>query len=284
MDAKYLSAQSLSYGQQQGELEVLLTGGILEIPLGFQPLGISSRPADSSTDMIAIAAYFEPAVCLARVQTKGDTLTLSFKVSWIRAVRNGCEDVRMFPRILEPAGANRAETVNFAADGSLWVSRNAERVFFVMEPPKEQGGLWNLVEKISLPENGVMSMVHSALLVPDTLHTIESNAALDQWKMFQYSLDGRKVLEPKLVAGLPPWTYGIAFKGKREGTYAVTDFRSERPHGVYRGGYIAVPGVAGNGICFLSDGSALVTRYGQGHPGCFNGVPGALLYVPASLF
>src|SRR3989344_2116132 len=282
MDAKYLSAQSLSYGQQQGELEVLLTGGILEIPLGFQPLGISSRPADSSTDMIAIAAYFEPAVCLARVQTKGDTLTLSFTVSWIRSVRNGCEDVRMFPRILEPAGASRAGTVNFAADGSLWVSRNAERVFFVMEPPKERGGLWNLVEKISLPENGGMSAVHSALLIPNALRTIESNVALNRWEMHKYSLDGRKVLEPKLVTDLADWTYGVAFMDTT--VYTVTDFRSERPHGVYRNDSCIIPGVEGNGICFLSDGSALVTRYGQGHPGCFNGVPGALIYVPASLF
>src|SRR3989344_663002 len=279
MDAKYLSAQSLSYGQQEGGLGGSLTGGILEIPLGLQPLGIRSRLGGDS-DEIAIAAYFEPAICLARVVVKDGKLI--FQTSWIRSVRNGCEDVRMFPRILEPAGANRAGTVNFAADGSLWVSRNAERVFFVMEPPKERGGLWNLVEKISLPENGGMSAVHSALLIPNALRTIEANVALNRWEMHKYSLDGRKVLEPKLVTDLADWTYGVAFMDTT--VYTVTDFRSERPHGVYRNDSCIIPGVEGNGICFLSDGSALVTRYGQGHPGCFNGVPGALIYVPASLF
>ncbi|MDO8505515.1 MAG: hypothetical protein Q7S48_02985 [bacterium] len=60
-------------------------------------------------------------------------------------------------------------------------------------------------------------------------------------------------------------------------------------HGIYcmaPGGTpeFVVSGLWGTGICFLSDGSALVSRYGQFHSDPFNSMPGALIYVTASLF
>jgi len=64
----------------------------------------------------------------------------------------------------------------------------------------------------------------------------------------------------------------------------VADYRAHLP-GLFVGNRMVVSNVRGNGVVLLDGGKsgALVTRYGQGHPGPFNGVPGALIYIPASM-
>ena len=68
----------------------------------------------------------------------------------------------------------------------------------------------------------------------------------------------------------------------------VTDPRvSDREHGIYDITSVPptmiLPGVSGSSICALSNGGALVARYGQEVGGPFKGVPGSLLYIPPSL-
>lgn len=284
MSPEYLAAMATSYANQEGGITVPAEklNEITEISLGFQPLGIASQPAADGSDDIAIADYFGPAICTANV--KHDDRGLHFTVDWIRGVEHGVERVRIFPDIAKPGGANRAQTVNWDHVGDLWVTRNGlgDRDFFVLSQSVD--GLC-LVEKMALPGSG---MVHSALLNCDVrkVWTIESSNDLKCWSRFTYQLDDQfanpvlQMREP-----VPDWSYGVAGKN---GEFIVTDYRAAVPHGIYDVSSatprLVVPGVWGTGICFLSDGSALVSRYGQSHSGAFNGLPGALVYVPARMF
>jgi len=133
-------------------------------------------------------------------------------------------------------------------------------------------------------------MVHSALLHDvhgGQLFTIESPGSLEGWVRRRYEMVKAKGRMKFRVADSNPisaWRYGIAFRGDDPTPWTVTDFRSSEPHGIYHGDELVVPGIDGNGICSLPNGSVLVTRYGQSHPEAFNGLPGALFYVPSRLF
>ena len=173
------------------------------------------------------------------------------------------------------------QTVNFCMDGKLWVNRNAGRVFYGYSPV---GNGWALTEKTEVPQQDrEYFSVDSALLSGDRLYTIEASGDLTLWQKCEYILNSnlRAVVG---VESVPDFTYGIGMRNRDEGAvWTVTDFRASVPHGIYRYSELAVSDVYGNGICFLQDGSALVARYGQGHPGAFNGVPGALVYIPSWL-
>ncbi len=292
MSEAYKRAMAKSYANQKTTFAINhdRLGKVVEIPLGFQPLGIASRRLSDNQDEIAIAAYFEPAICLARI-ARGH-IGLQFEVEWIRGIHY--EDgatIRLFPD-LAAGGANRAQTVNFGWNGCLLVSRNCESRFFIIFPSlhgtPEKWGSWNH-GSFALPVSDG-NIIHSALLVnPDaeqpTIITVESGTDLESWSLGRYErimnrwqrLEGRR--------SLPPYVYGIGQNPRdfREESWLVTDYRFEGPPGVMRGTTLVLPGVYGNGICFLSDGSALVTRYGHGHPCAFNGVPGALIYIPSEL-
>ncbi len=277
MHPKYEEAQKKSYANQTGGITIPTDelNGIVEISLGFQPLGISS-----SGNRIAIAAYFEPAICLAEINT--DENGMHFKVSWIRGVNNGISSVRLFPDMLIWGEANRAQTVNFGPNGTLWVTRNADRKFFILTPSDSPGGRWTLTGSITLPENSGMAYIHSALLLPelDTLYLIESSGDGNEWRLGIYSS-----VDDTIICGssdaVKPYTYGIG--SAKNGLFTISDFRTEE-HGIYKYGKLVLPDIYGNGICLLPDGSALVTRYGQASPGCFNGEPGKLIYIPKHLF
>lgn len=281
MSRGYVGAQNLSYAGQSNEAIIPASDldGIVEIPLGFQPAGIAAKNLHDGTTKIAVAAYFEPAVMLARVERLPAGLV--FKVSWIRGVLKDGESIRLFPDILQPSGANRAQTVSFGQDRTLWVSRNAERSFFVFSPPAEDDK-WRLKRRIDLPPIAGQDMVSSALLVGKRLFTIEISANLTAWSLRQYLYVNGEFHAVQVAEEIVPWTCGIGKRGT-EGLYFVKDFRAEMS-GIFRNDELVVPDVNGNGICFLADGSALVTRYGQGHKGAFNGVPGAIIYIPAHLF
>lgn len=284
MISAYQAAMAASYANQVGGLTVptTLLHEHVEIPLGFQPLGISS----DEKDRIAIAAYFEPAVCLAEVTRDDQGLHLA--VTWVRGAKHGIQSVRLFPDISQPGGANRAQTVNFGQSGELLVSRNGGREFFVLTD--DGSDKRTLTGLRTLPTGEISRTVHSATLDKDgTLRTVESAADLQGWAMHTYDSDGDGFRERGTSLPLPDWTYGIGVKAEDTRPWLVTDFRAKDPHGIYRMDdkgelELVVPDVWGTGICFLSDGSALVSRYGQGHSAPFNGVPGALIYVPASLF
>lgn len=277
-----------SYANQIGTITISTAGldRIIEIPLGFQPVGITAQPTEGG-DRIAIAAYYEPAICLADV-TRDETW-LHFAVSWVRDVNHGIQSVRLFPDFFrnEP---NRLQSVNFGSEGTLWINRNEDRDFFVLAPPAQSGGRWTLLARHSPPR--IDQMIHSTLLIEgDKLITIESPLNLEGWMLHRYQLTDRGLVEDEEARRglLYDWNYGIGRQIGDQRLWFVTDFRITHYHpnvppGIYLTGKLVVPDVFGNGICFLSDGSALVTRYGQGHQSPFNGVPGALIYVPASFF
>lgn len=286
MTPAYRAAMAASYANQTGGITVPVASlnEIVEIPLGFQPLGISS--VRGPKDLIAIAAYFEPAVCLAEVTC--DDQGLHFAVSWVRGANHGIQSVRLFPDISQPGGANRAQTVNFGPQGELLVSRNGGREFYVLT--HGDGGRRIITGLRILPDGGVARTVHSSTLDSNgMLLTVESAADLTGWALHTYCPDGNGWKASGNPVPLQDWVYGIGRRNRDDSGWLVTDFRASVPRGIYRmaeGGTpeLVVPEIWGTGICFLLDGSALVARYGQSHSDPFNGVPGALIYVPAILF
>lgn len=276
----YWEASKQSYANQLGGVTIPADrlNEIVEISVGFQPLGICGSPRDDG-DQVAIASYFHPAIFTAHVWHDDG---LHFEVEWIRRVNHGIQSVRLFPDVSQPSFANRADTVNFDEKGNLWVTRNSERDFYILSPPaSKEKGRWTLTNKVTLPiqESGYEG-INSALLADNLILTIESAGDLKRWSICVY---GREDLGLKSRVSSKPWRYGLALRGRSTVPCTVTDFRSRERHGIYRGKLLVVPNVEGNGIYFLSDGSALVTRYGESHPSPL-GIPGALLYVPARFF
>lgn len=101
MSDAYWKTTTKSYSNQQGGITIPAEelNDIVTITLGFQPMGIASKSIDNGT-RIAIAAYFEPAICLVNV--KLDQEGLQFQINWIRGVQHGIERVRLFPDIFQP--------------------------------------------------------------------------------------------------------------------------------------------------------------------------------------
>jgi len=280
----YLKAMLLSYSNQEGGVTIAhdQLDQIVEIPLGFQPLGISNQIGESN-DEILIVAYFEPAICCANVRR--DDQGIHFAIDWIRGVNHGIQSVRLFPNICQASGANRAQCVVHGFEGTIWVSRNNERDFYVLSRPNKPNDRWTIKAKLPLPTNGDMKMLHATEIRNNQLVTMESRADLtEDWQQCNYSFSTTGDIKVNGIQPIPDWTYGIGFRRNDIMPWSITDFRSLIPHGIYYGDKLIVPEVCGTGITFLSDGSALVTRYGQSYPGCFNGIPGALIYVPAIMF
>ncbi|OGH72374.1 MAG: hypothetical protein A2921_04480 [Candidatus Magasanikbacteria bacterium RIFCSPLOWO2_01_FULL_43_20b] len=284
MTAAYLAAMAKSYSNQEGGIMIPADqlDQVVEIPLGFQPLGISSRPSpDGAGDDVLIAAYFEPAICRALVTR--DENGLHFNVDWIRGVNHGIQSVRLFPDISQPGGANRAQCVFWGPDGNVWVSRNGERDFYVLSPPDKPDGRWTLTSKVILPSDDKGDQIHAGHMDSDgVIYTIESTQSPDKWRRRYYERRDDRWLQAELGI-CATLTYGLA--KEPDGTvWTISDFRSNNlAKGLYYENRLVVPDICGNGIAFLSDGSALVARYGQSYPGCFNGIPGALVYVPAAM-
>ncbi|PIR91997.1 hypothetical protein COU01_04185 [Candidatus Falkowbacteria bacterium CG10_big_fil_rev_8_21_14_0_10_44_15] len=285
-------AKAESYVNQESEFTIPTSklDQIVTIPLGFQPAGISSQQLDDGSAQIAIADYFAPAVCLAKV--KRDQAGLHFEVEWIRGVDYQGKRVRMFPDVLYPGMANRMQTVSFGPDGELWITRNEGREFFVLQPPAKKVQGWTLKKIISLPEckEGLGPLfIQSAYFSSFTedLIVIESNY-VDYSCAYWYQVEGGAIIRLRREETLPIFMYGISHPIRDTCFseifyYFITDYRCEARHGICRIDQMdvpIVPRICGTGIAFLSDDSALVTRYGQAYPGPFNGKPGALIYVP----
>lgn len=287
MDERYMAVMAKSYANQQGGLTIPAADLVrpVTLPLGFQPLGIASAAGSDGTTSLAIAAYFEPAVCL--VNARRDEAGLHLAVSWVRGANHGIESVRLFPGIYQPGGANRAQCALFGPGGTLWVSRNGERKFFILSPPEQPGGRWRVTGKApklaNLPAGGE-HMLHSAKLTADgeQLYAVESSLDGDRWYYCHYELHQGVFEHAEPPCNIAPFLYGIERVGDQSNF--VTDFRCELPAAIYALAgttepKLVCPDIHGNGLAALDDGTFLVSTYGQGHPGPFNGVPGSLTIV-----
>ena len=204
---------------------------VTEIPLGFQPLGISAYG-----DMVLITDYFAPAVCMNKVTVKGSNLF--FEVAWIHGALNS-EGVRCrggFPDMAYPSGANRCVTAFLAPwSRSVCVGR-IDREFFLLTP--EDDAKWRIKGRIPLPEDLSFPLVHSAVAISGLLHTVESDASMDHWRTVSYEWEG----DSDLAAGLPQlrllemmeiprFHYGV---GHLSGGELVTVASSHSVHGPSR--------------------------------------------------
>lgn len=292
-ETNYWTASAFSFAAHKDRTEIpLQQEGILEIPLGFQPYGINSRPLSGGSDAVVLADYFAPAVCTFEVRIANGILRLE-KVAWIHGAQNGITRCRGgFPDIAQPTGANRCVAVCLDPyeDGSVWVNRG-EREFFVLSPvtvgtmtaqEQKTGVRWELRRRVLLPQKDEFPSVYSATFSGRVLHTIESNNRLDSYEVAQYEVAGDTVTARVRESTLAR-SGGIA-RTSTGGFLTVTNAEvANREKGIYLGSNLYVPGVSGTGICALSNGGALVSRYGQEAGGPFKGIPGALLYIPPSL-
>lgn len=253
---------------------------IVTLQIASQPAGIASNG-----DAVAIADYFFPGITLWK--TRKSREGLGVEVSHIRGARfpGMRESVRLWEDVARPGGANRSQTVNFGPDGTLWVTRNGERAILVLAPPTNWEKLWSASATLFLPEvpgSRGNDVLHSALLLQDMLGTIESSRDLEHWTLNSYQAkDGGILLMNS--APSPQWRYGIASKDNGHTLLTITDLRSHEEPGIYnteKG--VVLSGIHGNGICFLSDGSAIITQYGWASKKAM-GDPGAIVFVPARM-
>lgn len=266
MDETYVVAQNRSYQGQESTFTFPDKEGISVVPLGFQPVGISIL---GST--IAVADYFGPSIMLAEVSLQHGVPYLG-DIRWIRSTIAGGKRVRMFPDLYQPGGANRMQSVLMFSQTLLGLTRNEDNKVFPIRLRSD--GEWEHEDVFSYPRVVGIDAITSAVLTNDGLVTIEVNLKKDAHTIRDYRGSGLR--ETATV----PYRYGIAVRS--DGTVVtVADYRAEE-HGLFFGDEVKVRGLVGNGVVLLNDGEggALVTRYGQGHPGPFNGVPGALIFVP----
>ena len=299
VEQNYWSAAALSFKWQVKTREVQVIGSvgepaITEIPLGFQPFGISARG-----DMVLITDYFAPAVCLNRVTVDGGVL--KFEVTWIHGALNGITRCRGgFPDMAYPTGANRCCTAFFAPDGKSVCIGRLDREFFVLAP--EDNAQWRIAARVSLPASPEYPFVHSCSLNKhcNVLSTVESNASMDRWYNPSYVWESGndwitrspQFRQQTLAWDVQPFHYGVDYSLRGESTlghpvlvassHSVRGENATSP-GIFVGGKLAVPGIIGSGICVLPNGGALIAAYGQEEEGAHKGVSGKLIYVPPTL-
>lgn len=268
----YSLASSKSYAGQKDRFTIEISQERpVEIPLGFQPLGISS-----SGSLVAIAAYFEPAILLAEATVSQGVLNLD-QIRWIRGTMWKGSSVRMFPDIFQPGGANRLQNVLIYSPKLLGLTRGPERSIFVIELLDDWK--WHHTGKTLLPESGY-PLLHSTVMEGDHLFTTESDGSLENWAFCTYQADSPQDLRFISCEKITPWRYLGAHR--HDGVLcSIGDVRAESNEGIFMGERLVLA-VAGTGVALLNGGEsgALVTRHGQSWPGPFNGVPGALIYVP----
>ncbi len=269
--AAYNLAAARSYEGQKDVFSVRIGTKPIEISLGFQPLGVSIMGS-----FIAVAAYFEPAVMLARIEVSCDDLRLS-QITWIRSVMHEGKPVRMFPDLFA-GGANRMQNAVFRTPDQLWLSRNGDRRIFIVR--RQDDGTWHHSSALLLPGSDEHPLLHSVLLGEDPRHvtTTESDGPLENWALCSYRLDDPKL--ECLSESVTPWRY-LGARHANGTLYSVADVRAGDKRGIFADKR-RILDVPGNGIALLDGGKsgALVTRYGQAYPGPFNGIPGSLIYVP----
>lgn len=284
----YWIAAASSFSKHTDQAEIKLGAGIGEIPLGFHPYGINSKPTGDGGDRVAIADYFGPAVCTLEIRVTDEALQFT-NVSFVHGAWYGPLRYRVFPPPVPPMDANRCTIALWSFDDMLWVSRGQRELFVLMpsgETPKtthEQkiGTRWDCSKRIPLPSADNFPSLVSASFIDGNLRTIEADSSYDGWETALYEFNGAKL---NTIARSPirKWSQGVVQCGKEPGKIiTVTNgLEKSRDIGVYMDEQLLVPSVSGTGICALSNGGLLISRYGQEEGGPFKGVTGALLYVP----
>ena len=295
-DAAYRVGSLQSYG---GEREPLcFIEEVMAVrPLGTQPLGICSL----GDGRIAMAGYFEPRVFFGRVTVEsGVVIVAEEKDSVSGALYDGNRGV-CCPPGAQPGGASRCQTVNPGPDGTIIISANASRTFYVLMPPTpDSDGRWIFQYSFTLPDHkdGQYRSVHSAIIRQDKMLTTEAVGDADQpWRvcLYDFTPDGPKFA----TAWQQPYSYLYLVDGRAGSddttspVWLITDSRSNGPLGLYNEKKLVVPKITGNGGCTLKNGGLLIPQYGQelrrrsggGQPRrrSFGGSEGTLRYVPAHL-
>ena len=293
----YLQHQLASY--QPGDPIVIGPDelqGIVQIPFGgSQPLGCTARPLGRSTDEVFVTTYFEPSVMRLICMRTHDGLTI--KVDPIRSVKHDTKSVRIFPDIPGvPFGhENRGRGISVLPNGEVWVNRGDRKLFRLCEVYQDR--VWFVVQEVVLPDmRNEERYVHSMDVTPTPnreliIETVEGPAGAVDVICCHYRLDpyGSVTEEENLPLPATDFIYGWGAGKNGNHHWFVTDNRcTTAAHGIYCGNTLVLPdpgdaSLTGTGIAFLGDGTAIITQYGQGFPGPFNGREGRLVIVPAHL-
>jgi len=298
--AAYLEASAQSYG---GQLLPLMTvppdcNMPLRIELGSQPLGCCHVIGNT----FAVIFYFEPCILFFELKSNGELI----EVGAIRGVDCLGQSFRLFPpwAATRPYNHPRGQTVNLGPKATMVVSANASRTFYAINPPglmSEEGEPWRFTNAFTLPDHddGKYRFVHAAHIDGfGNITTVESTGDLIlPWWHCTYSWPGghRPV---KLESAKPQldnlyYLYGIGKRRGEEVPWFVTDSRCEHQRGLYRGDDLIIPEITGTGVCFLDDGTCIVTEYGCekrhrtgdsiiAHRKSGGGDPGSITIIPAA--
>ncbi len=236
------------------------------VQLPFQPLGISRLG-----DTIYVANYFDPSFMMAEVSFERGLPCLNN----IRHVRGTLprREIRMFPDVCQPVGANRMQAVIPYSHDHLGLTRNEDNQIFNIRLQKD--GAWQHESATYLKQGGrggdpITSIKHTR----DGFVTIEIDGKGECWLR-----DYRNELFAE--EQIPTNRYGLDILD--DGTIVtIADYRAKE-HGIFFGKECRTPGFYGNGIACLPNGGALTTLYGGSVPSPFGGIPGELQYIPPEL-
>lgn len=222
---RYVQAMQVSYPDQNDELIVPFDrlNDIVEIPLGFQPLGITNQPTGpGSPDKVIIADYFMPAFMLAEIWRNEHGL--HFKTRRVNSVEvlPGIT-TRLFLGTPEFSDKDRGQTVIWASDNHLWMSRNGDRSFFVFMPAAGKDDKWKLISKFILPGHPHKDdlMIDSAAILKAKnkfyLHVVESEDTHGYWYNSCYESRDAKSWKWQNGRESVPWLYGVGISKPNNG-------------------------------------------------------------------
>ncbi|KKW22544.1 MAG: hypothetical protein UY65_C0022G0008 [Parcubacteria group bacterium GW2011_GWA2_51_12] len=297
----YWQQSARSFELQSKEFSVLLKPNeptmLSEGGMGWQTMGIVSRPREDGWDEVALAVYNMPAIWVYRVKVENNFMRMSVHRTHA-GVMHGSKSVRMFPNVRDDFGTNRMFTANFFGDGLLY--NRGDGQFFLSRPPSSGASKWELQEQAFSIDTA--EGIGSALFVQQRqkLFTIQSPADVDApWSLCEYDYFGGRRFADGKRSPISPYRYGLVVDGSD--IWTITDVRGtilveeelrrlgkKRElvlPGIYRGDDLVVSGPIGNGLCFLQNGGAIVSTYGAEFPGeCGLGRPSTLSYLPPKFF
>ncbi|MFA6304172.1 MAG: hypothetical protein WCV73_03580 [Patescibacteria group bacterium] len=180
-EESYAVANALAYG---GEIlpRPMRSDEASLSQLGTQPLGTCSWGENN----FAFVGYFEPCIYIGKLSSDGSLIELEA----IRWVRYGDQLHRIFPPNAQPGEANRGQTVSPGPEGTLIVSCNASRTFYVLQEPEDLGDYWRCVRQFDLPNYPIPGFrhVHAALFTVGNLLVMTSAGDLNQpWEIGEYA-------------------------------------------------------------------------------------------------